>query len=116
VGEVNPPKNAKEKTWKQDPGTASVGPVTVDLLVSQPRGDASGTVTGALGDLVVSGTFDGTDFRASLAPKNPNAPDAMTGFLTARVEGGVLKGEIRVSSRDGKIVREASGDLSPKTQ
>src|SRR4051794_11401473 len=33
VGVVEPPQNAKEKTWTQDPGSAAIGKGTIDLSI-----------------------------------------------------------------------------------
>ena len=118
VGPVAPPENAKEKTWADDPGTAAVGQGAVKLSISGPRGDTQGELTGPLGDLKVSGIFDGTELRANLLPKDPKADGAMTGFMLLTGSGGPppanLKGTLRVSNRDARIVREASVELAKK--
>src|SRR5207253_313735 len=79
-GAVLPPKNANEKTWQRDPGTAAIGAGTIELAIG-PRGDALGSSSGALGDLALSGSFDGKELRATATPRDPNAPGAMTGAL-----------------------------------
>ena len=115
VGVVEPPKNAKEKTWNQDPGSAAIGKGTIDLSISAPRGDVTGEAKGPLGDMIVAGTFDGHELRANLTPKEPNAANAMTGFLLMTGESaGPLKGSIRASGRDGRIVREAAVEVAKK--
>jgi hypothetical protein len=115
VGPVDPPANAKEKTWTNDPGSAAVGKGTVELAISAPRGDVSGQAKGPLGDMIVSGTYDGHELRANLAPKDPKADDAMTGFLMMNGEGaGPLRGSMRVSGRDARVVREASVEVTKK--
>jgi hypothetical protein len=118
VGPVAPPENAKEKTWTDDPGTAAVGAGTIKLSIGGARGDAQGELAGPLGDLKVSGIFDGTELRANLMPKDPKADAAMTGFMLLTASGGPppanLKGTLRVSNRDAKIVREASVELAKK--
>jgi hypothetical protein len=114
VGTVEPPKAAHEKTWTADPGTAAVGAGTIELEVSGPHGAAVGRAAGPLGDLVVSGTLEGGELRANLAPKDPNADGAMTGFLVGKLDGHAIKGTLRVSGRDAKIVREGDVQLSAK--
>jgi hypothetical protein len=118
VGPVAPPENAKEKTWASDPGTAAVGQGAIALSTSGPRGETQGDLTGPLGDLKVAGVFDGTELRANLLPKDPQADNAMTGFMLLAASGGPppgsLKGTLRVSNRDARIVREASVDLTKK--
>ncbi len=113
VGAVEPPKNANEKTWTQDPGSAAIGKGTVDLSI-HGHGEAQGEAKGALGDLAISGVYDGKELRANLVPKDPKADGAMTGFMLLATEGDALKGSIRVSSRDARIVREAAVDLAKK--
>lgn len=117
VGPVAPPENAKEKMWADDPGSAAVGKGTALLNVSGARGDTRGELTGPLGDLQVSGVFDGKELRANLTPKDPKADTAMTGYMTLTGEGtppATLKGTLRVSGRDARIVREASVELAKK--
>jgi hypothetical protein len=118
IGPVAPPENAKEKAWTDDPGTAAVGSGAIKLSISGARGDTQGEVTGPLGDLKVSGVFDGTELRANLLPKDPKADSAMTGFMVLAGSGGPppanLKGTLRVSNRDARIVREASVELAKK--
>ena len=118
VGAVAPPENAKEKAWTSDPGTDAVGKGVIALSVSGSRGDTRGELTGPLGDLDISGVFDGTELRANLLPKDPKADAAMTGFMLLAASGGpppsALKGTLRVSSRDARIVREASVELAKK--
>jgi len=113
VGAVDPPKNANEKTWTQDPGSAATGKGTVDLSIRE-RGDAQGETKGPLGDMTISGTYDGKELRANLVPKDPKADTAMTGFMLLASEGDALKGSIRVSNRDARIVREATVELAKK--
>jgi hypothetical protein len=113
VGAVDPPANAKEKTWTGDPGTAAVGKGAVDLTVGE-RGETHGETKGPLGDMTISGTYDGKELRANLAPKEPKGDGAMTGFMALTAEGSAMKGTMRVSNRDAKIVREATVELAKK--
>ena len=117
VGPVAPPDNAKEKTWADDPGTAAVGRGTVTLSVSGPGGETVGDLSGPLGDLKVSGVFDGKELRATLAPKDPKADGAMTGFMLLTSSGEpptALTGTLRVANRDARIVREATVEVAKK--
>jgi hypothetical protein len=118
VGQVDPPPAAHEKTWTQDLGHAATGAGTIELAVA-PSGAALGDAKGVLGELAVSGTFDGHELRANLIPKDPNAEGAMTGWMSLTAEGEPsaaksLKGTMRVASRDAKLVREASVQLARK--
>jgi hypothetical protein len=118
VGPVAPPENAKEKTWTEDPGTAQTGRGSIALSIAGSRGDTQGELTGPLGDLKVAGVFDGKELRANLVPKDPKADGAMTGFmLLATSEGAIpaaLKGTLRVSNNNARIVREASVEVAKK--
>jgi hypothetical protein len=113
VGAVDPPKNANEKTWTADPGSAAVGNGAIDLTVGD-RGETHGETKGPLGEMTISGVYDGKELRANLAPKEPKGDGAMTGFMTLAAEGPSMKGTMRVSNRDAKIVREATVDLAKK--
>jgi hypothetical protein len=113
VGAVDPPKNANEKVWAQDPGSAAVGKGTVDLSVRE-RGEAGGETKGPLGEMTISGLYDGKELRANLQPKDPKADGAMTGFMVLSTDGDALKGTLRVSGRDARIVREAAVELAKK--
>jgi hypothetical protein len=113
VGAVEPPKNANEKTWTNDPGSAAVGKGAIDLTVGD-KGETRGETKGPLGDMTISGVYDGKELRANLAPKEPKSDGAMTGFMVLAAEGDALKGTLRVSSRDAKIVREATVELAKK--
>jgi hypothetical protein len=113
VGAVDPPPNAKEKTWTLDPGTAAIGRGTIDLTIGE-RGETRGETKGALGDMTISGAYDGHELRANLVPTNPKADGAMTGFMVLRTDGTALKGTLRASSRDARIVREAGVELAKK--
>jgi hypothetical protein len=121
VGPVEPPSAAKEKAWAEDPGTASVGKGNMQLSVERPAGSpndlpgkVSGEATGALGDMGIAGTFDGRELRANLTPKQPNVPGAMTGYMTLTADGAALKGTLRVSNANARVVREASVELARK--
>jgi hypothetical protein len=111
IGAVEPPKNANEKTWTQDPGSAAIGKGSVDLSVGE-RGETRGETKGPLGEMTITGLYDGKELRANLYPKDPKAEGAMTGFMVLAAEGDAMKGTLRVSNRDARIVREASVELA----
>jgi hypothetical protein len=112
VGAVEPPKNANEKVWTQDPGSAAIGKGSIDLSVRER--EARGETKGPLGDMTISGLYDGKELRANLLPKEPRSDGAMTGFLLLTTEGEAMKGILRVSGRDARIVREAAVELAKK--
>lgn len=112
VGVVEPPKNANEKAWLDDPGATATGKGTVELVVGEPTGEARGHVKGPLGDLVLAGTFDGHELYANLTSAEPNADGALSGVMTLVAEGAAMKGSARVSGHDGKTVRQADLELT----
>jgi hypothetical protein len=100
--------------WPPNPESGALGAGTIDLSVADPSGEVRGVATGPLGDMVVSGRFDGHDLLANLTPTNPNADDAMTGVMTLVANGATVRGTLRVSGRDARVVREAAAELSRK--
>lgn len=114
VGAVTPPKEAEVRVWAKDPGTELVGEGSLKLEISgaAPRRDVRGEGTGALGDLLISGELEGTEFRARVDPKNPNDPKAMTGVLQGSLKGDKLELVLRVASRNANVVREAEVSAS----
>jgi hypothetical protein len=113
VGAVEPPKNANEKTWTGDPASTAVGKGAIDLTVDD-RGETHGDAKGPLGEMTVSGVYDGKELRANVTPKDPKSDAAMTGFMVLSSEGDALKGTMRVSNHDAKLVREATVELAKK--
>ena len=103
------PEKSKDVTWKRDPGDKSVGPGKITILVAD--GVVHGEASGALGDQVVEGTFDGKLMRAALMPKNPSASDAMTGTAVGELSPTAISGTLRCVSSDAVMVREASFEL-----
>ena len=103
------PKKITDETWKKDPGDTMVGPGKLSLSLS--GGSVSGTASGALGEQVASGTFDGKSLHVSLNPKDPTDPSAMTGTAVGDLSDGAIKGILRCSGPDAVAVREASFEL-----
>jgi hypothetical protein len=64
--------------------------------------------------MTITGLYDGKELRANLLPKDPRAEGAMTGFMVLSNEGDSLKGMMRVSNGDARIVREATVELAKK--
>jgi hypothetical protein len=107
-------KGDKVVKWPQNPEAGAAGSGTIDLVVVDSRGQVRGEAKGPLGNLLVYGDFDGHDLRSNLVPKDPNADDAMTGVMTLVADGTAMRGTLRVSNRDARIVREASVELARK--
>lgn len=103
------PKKITDETWKKDTGEKAAGPGKLSLSVND--GVVSGTASGALGEQIVVGTFDGKSLRVSLNPKDPMLALAMTGTAVGDLSDGVIKGTLRCSGPDAVVVREASFEL-----
>jgi hypothetical protein len=114
AAQIDTGKGDKVVKWPPNPASGALGAGTIDLSAADPSGEVRGEAKGPLGDMVVSGSFDGHDLLANLTPKNPNADDAMTGVMTLVANGAALRGTLRVSGRDARVVREAAVELSRK--
>lgn len=89
-----------------DRGTASAGKGEIKLTVAG-EGEVRGTMSGALGEGVLKGRFDGGMVRLSVYPVDPSAVHAMTGVLIAIIKGDNLEAQLRVASPDASLIREA---------
>ena len=110
VGAVNPPKDAKIQLWAKDEGAALVGDGTVRLTITGTQ--VHGEAKGVLGEQTINGVLEEKELSARVDPKNPNTQDAMTGVLTGKLEGSTLTATLRVSGRNGNLVREATFPLT----
>lgn len=81
-----------------------------ELELNVDNGIVTGKATGALGAQTVSGALEDGHLRATLTPTD----GAMWGVLDADVAGSSIKGSIRASGRDGRVVREATFALEKK--
>lgn len=108
-GEVTVEEGVPYGTWKKEDGASVAGAGEIELTVS-PNGAVNGSATGALGKLRAIGVLPAKDseLAVTLQPDDPNAEDAMTGTLVGKVEGDLIKAELRASSADGNRVRKAS--------
>jgi hypothetical protein len=104
----------KVGAWRKDEGKELVGACEVDLVLAGD-GSVSGTAKGALGELVVTGAWDGKLVHAEIASKDPAAEGAVRGTLEATLEGDALGGKLRIASSDASLVREADVALKPKS-
>ena len=96
--------------WAKDDQKQGVGEGKLELVIG-PNGTVSGTSSGPLGELVVSGRAEGGAVRATLVPRDPSAEGAFRGYLVAQAAGDRIQGQLQVSSGDGTLVRRASLDL-----
>ena len=103
-------KAANEKAWAKDDGTQKAGKGTLSLVIAAD-GSATGTASGALGDVEVGGAAEKDLVTLRLVAKDTADPLAMTGVLVLRPTGSDLGGELHASSGDSYVVREASVTL-----
>jgi hypothetical protein len=92
--------------WAADDGARSTGAASASIAVDA-EGRLTGTLTGALGECDISGQTDGEVIRASLVSRG-GEPGAMAGTLVASLVDGELRGELRASSADARLVRFAA--------
>lgn len=97
-----------------------LGAGELELTVPAAKGEVVGKASGALGAQLFSGWLEDGQLRGTLQPSQPsdtaaNAANAMWGVVVATVEGASIKGTIRVSGRDGRVVREATFTLEKKS-
>lgn len=90
-----------------------IGAGELEITLPGQRGEATGKASGALGAQVFSGWLEDGRLTGTLQPTG-DAANAMWGLVEATVEGGSVKGTIRASGRDGRVVREASFTLEKK--
>jgi hypothetical protein len=96
--------------WAKDDQKIGVGEGKLELVVG-PNGSVSGTSTGALGELVVSGRAEEGIVRATLMPRDPSVEGSFQGYFVGQPVGDRIAGQLQVSSGDGAVVRRASVDL-----
>jgi hypothetical protein len=96
------------KEWKLDDGKLASGDGKLSLTVSD-EGVVSGTASGALGDLAVTGRVEGDRAALSLASAQP---DGFHGVLLATQTPEGMKGTLSASSADSLQVRKAEVTLT----
>jgi hypothetical protein len=88
-----------------------IGAGQLELSLPASRGEVTGKGTGALGAQTFSGWLEDGRLTGTLHPTDSGA-NAMWGLVDATVEGSAIKGTIRTSGGDGRVVREASFTLN----
>ena len=107
-------KEGAVREWEGDKGEAHSGKGQLTLRIAED-GTVSGSSSGALGELAITGEFDGEHLRLQLSPSNPEKQPAFLGHLLAERKGEIFKGRIQASSGDSLTVRDAPVELRPKT-
>ncbi len=90
-----------------------VGAGELELTLPGGDGAVTGKGSGALGAQVFSGWLEGNRLTGTLHPEG-DAASAMWGLVEGNVEGSTIKGTLRTSNRDGRLVREAPFTLEKK--
>jgi hypothetical protein len=106
-------KEGAVREWEADKGEAHSGKGELLLRIAED-GSVSGSSTGPLGELVITGEFDGERLRLRLSPVNPEKQPAFFGHLLAERKGEVFKGRLQASSGDSLTVRDAPTELRAK--
>lgn len=96
------------KEWKTDDGARASGPGELSLEVGAD-GTVTGSGKGALGELTVTGRFEGDRAALALAPATPGG---FQGVLLATRTGERLEGTLSASSGDSLQVRRAAVTLT----
>jgi hypothetical protein len=98
--------------WRGDDAGGGVGDGSLDLTVDA-TGQVSGTGTGALGAVLVSGMYADGELTASLARKDP-ADGGFTGTAVGKLAGDKIEGTIHLSLPNATSLRTATFTLSKK--
>jgi hypothetical protein len=106
-------KEGAVREWEADKGEAHSGKGELSVKIADD-GSVSGSSTGPLGELTVTGEFDGQQLRLRLSPVNPEKQPTFYGTLLAERQGEVFKGRMQASSGDSLTVRDAPAKLRRK--
>ncbi len=89
-----------------------VGPIDISLEI-KGDGSLSGDVRGSLGDLRLTGNWDGRGTVNANLSATKSAPDAFNGMLTVPLLAQTSSAAaLRVVSNDGRWVRQAVAELT----
>lgn len=115
---IEVPKNEGAREWAADDGGAASGEGTLSLRVSD-AGAITGTASGPLGAMKVTGEVDGEKLRLRFEPEHPGER-SFRGFAVLVREGEALEGRLQTSTGDSRTVRDAAialhkGPAKPKS-
>lgn len=114
-GEVRMPEDAPP--FLHPESKEGLGDGDLELVLPAKDGAVVGKGKGALGAQLFEGWLEGNRLNGTLRPADGATP-AMWGLVEATVEGAgearTVKGTVRASGRDGKVVREAAFTLDKK--
>jgi len=109
--EVRTPEDAPKFIHPESKDGLGAG--ELELTLPAKGGEATGKASGALGAQVFAGWLEGGRLTGTLSPADGSKPP-MWGLVDATVEGSSVKGTIRASGSDGRVVREAPFTLEKK--
>jgi hypothetical protein len=116
---VDVPAGVRWPHWADEAADDGVGAGDISITVDA-SGRVLGTVSGALGELQISGVIEDGALGAWLEPSvAPDATPALSGVMrggfakvgAGQPGAGAIDVELRLSSEDGNMVRKASAKL-----
>ena len=99
------------REWADDAGTHGQGPGAITLDIDAD-GRATGTATGALGDMVVTGMIDEDALTLDLRATATDPAKLFNGFVVAKRKDKTLTGTLQASSGTGLLVRDGTVTFS----
>lgn len=103
-------KEGGPANWEKDDGKKLAGPGSLQLTVDA-AGDLTGSLSGALGELLLRGRIDGEELRASLVAKSEDPTAIHNGYIALLHQGDALKGTLSAATGDAQTLRQAVLEL-----
>ncbi len=100
--------------FRGDDASAGLGEGPLAMTVDSTTGRLSGTGSGPIGDVILSGTVLGDALAFNVVRKDPT-DRGLSGTGVGRVNGESLAGTLRLSQGDARVIREATFSLAKKT-
>jgi hypothetical protein len=104
-------KDWSDLKWNGGDAATGLGAGTISLSVDPGTKLVTGTADGAIGDAVLTGMIDGERLTAKVMRKNPD-DRGLTGTIVADLKADAIAGEMKLSSPDAQILRDAKFTLS----
>jgi hypothetical protein len=101
------------REWADDSGQQGTGPGTITLDIDE-AGRATGTASGALGEMVVTGMIEGDALTLDLKATGGEPAKLFNGFVVAKRKDPDLSGSLQASSGSGLLVRDGTVVFSRK--
>jgi len=104
-------KQGAPSAWAKDDGKRLAGPVTLEVAIAA-TGEVTGTLTGALGELSLTGAFEEQTLRAVLVNADRSRETIQNGVVIATEKDGKLAGTLTAATGDGLVQRRGTLSLS----